>query len=935
MFIQPGKELLNRPLQYRQCVLRRQIPENAAYFQVKLLGGKQLEEYKDAVVQLKFPKITWRPFVVASEPFNWFEKGRTVEFKTSLGNGERLRGIVSDFDGKELADITANGTVWRWEAPRLGFFLVRFFCVTPAGKSIPIESETLTPITELCDGAQMLRKLIRLPRAEQAFVVANPLPIAGKGKNSSIFGSNIFPFEWDLSLQLQVIKLMNLTGHLRCHAFPWNEIERERGVYDWRKMDEAVALCEQAGFPQERLLANILGTPRWNSSKAGEDDGNWMTLSCFFAPKDLAPWGDFLAAAARRYPKIRMWELWNEPHLDGFSVFWQKSTPKRYVELMKTGYEALKKVSPRNTVISGGISMRYMPWYTEFLKEGGNNFCDMTGTHNGYDHTPFRQLEKSHNAPSHPIYETEWHTNLFDCRNTPYPTEAELSYWMLVNLANLLTQGKVGISAFAPFNPLPREMAPYKADVSGIQQVSGLFRTIPIYEPRHQAYALRVAVDLFEGKVNSIGAWTFMQGMQSAAAFESEKGKVLFFWIHDGNGSTAQPSPALQRAFAGKTVLDWEGNPVPNKKFQYRRVYYVLDPNLAPLAADGRKVFLLPTPRRVSGKLPLERRFSGYHTRLTEPRWMKLTHYEPQGGFKEQQPGLAGRYALEMTDQGIELLVEIQDRVHIAPDLPLGKQEFWNYDSLQFAIDTRGNGEREDMLEFVAGGRNRLLKIIAPTIEGELPTLYSEPGHEVKTGHVKIERRESHTSYRVSLPATALYPFQPRADMPLRFSLLVNDNNGKGREGTLEWGGGISKAKAPHQFGTLYVPTAPYPVAGMKDLRTVFQDAVITLGDTVIVKAAADTKRGSGVSASFAVVPGGHYRVSGEVRGSAGPLLIMCFGDQLKRLDFPATVLSNEWTKFSGEVEIPAGQKRLNVVLFRWQAPGASFEVRNFQVDGL
>ena len=61
-----------------------------------------------------------------------------------------------------------------------------------------------------------------------------------------------------------------------------------------------------------------------------------------------------------------MWELWNEPPLNGFSLFWKKSTPKRFVELLKTGYTALKALNPENIVISGGIGMRYMPFYNEF-----------------------------------------------------------------------------------------------------------------------------------------------------------------------------------------------------------------------------------------------------------------------------------------------------------------------------------------------------------------------------------------------------------------------------------------------------------------------------------------------------------------------------------------------------------------------------------------
>ncbi|MBL8994534.1 MAG: hypothetical protein JNM63_14410, partial [Spirochaetia bacterium] len=52
---------------------------------------------------------------------------------------------------------------------------------------------------------------------------------------------------------------------------------------------------------------------------------------------------------------------------------------------------------------------------------------------------------------------------------------------------------------------------------------------------------------------------------------------------------------------------------------------------------------------------------------------------------------------------------------------------------------------------------------------------------------------------------TELYPFnyEEAAFKAIRFSVLVNNNNGKGREGYLEWSSGIGAGKNPGFYGKL------------------------------------------------------------------------------------------------------------------------------------
>ncbi|GIO12726.1 hypothetical protein J19TS2_22810 [Cohnella xylanilytica] len=44
-----------------------------------------------------------------------------------------------------------------------------------------------------------------------------------------------------------------------------------------------------------------------------------------------------------------------------------------------------------------------------------------------------------------------------------------------------------------------------------------------------------------------------------------------------------------------------------------------------------------------------------------------------------------------------------------------------------------------------------------------------------------------------------------RQGLKLKFSLLVNDNDGRGREGWAEYNGGIGTSKDVHAFGDVFL----------------------------------------------------------------------------------------------------------------------------------
>src|SRR5204863_10014081 len=95
-----------------------------------------------------------------------------------------------------------------------------------------------------------------------------------------------------------------------------------------------------------KLALRVAGTPPW--ANGGR--------SRIWAPARVQDYADFLAAAARRYPSVRRWMIWNEPNrADSFRPNRANSAvgPRAYARLLDAAYGALKRASAAYRVIGG------------------------------------------------------------------------------------------------------------------------------------------------------------------------------------------------------------------------------------------------------------------------------------------------------------------------------------------------------------------------------------------------------------------------------------------------------------------------------------------------------------------------------------------------------------------------------------------------------
>jgi polysaccharide biosynthesis protein PslG len=141
-------------------------------------------------------------------------------------------------------------------------------------------------------------------------------------------------------------------------TFDWSRIETARGKYDLSYYDDYVAAAADHGI---RILPILFNPPNFY---LGRRHGR---ATC--PPRSNATFSSFARALVRRYgtkgtlwkerPGVRRlpitaWQIWNEPNLGMF--YWcGKANARRYVAMLRTVGEAIKKLDRRAEIVTAGI----------------------------------------------------------------------------------------------------------------------------------------------------------------------------------------------------------------------------------------------------------------------------------------------------------------------------------------------------------------------------------------------------------------------------------------------------------------------------------------------------------------------------------------------------------------------------------------------------
>ena len=153
------------------------------------------------------------------------------------------------------------------------------------------------------------------------------------------------------SLDQRVTTLQGLGVSLVRVTLRWDDVAaskpgqpRDPASYDWGDFGTTLDTLHARGLT---TLVTLYGSPRWANGGARPSR---LPASGF---------GDFAYAAARRFPWIRLWTVWNEPNN---GVFASPVSPSLYVRrLLNPAYAALHAANRRNQVAGGVTSPRKTP----------------------------------------------------------------------------------------------------------------------------------------------------------------------------------------------------------------------------------------------------------------------------------------------------------------------------------------------------------------------------------------------------------------------------------------------------------------------------------------------------------------------------------------------------------------------------------------------
>lgn len=222
---------------------------------------------------------------------------------------------------------------------------------------------------------------------------ATPVPTGPAETKSPDYGMQAFLW-WRPEVAQRDLELIRDAGFGWVkQEFAWREIEGlGKGRFDWSVTDRIVDQVQSVGGL--KIIARLDNEPSWASGRQYPDPAGVIMSP----PRDTQDFADLAFAVASRYRgRIAAYQIWNEPNL---SREWggQPPNPAAYVELLRVGYQAIKRADPNAIVISAGMAPTTR-WDdvalpdTEFLRRmynaGGRAYFDALGAHGaGYKAPP-------------------------------------------------------------------------------------------------------------------------------------------------------------------------------------------------------------------------------------------------------------------------------------------------------------------------------------------------------------------------------------------------------------------------------------------------------------------------------------------------------------------------------------------------------------------
>jgi hypothetical protein len=120
----------------------------------------------------------------------------------------------------------------------------------------------------------------------------------------------------------------------------WSEVQPRPGVFNWGGYDPVIKGLHSRGI---ETVLTLVSAPAWSNGGQGTN----------FAPTSGSSFATFAATAARHYPFVMRWLIWNEPNQRRWL---RPTTPAIYVRrLLNPAYAAIHSVRP-HALVGGGVT---------------------------------------------------------------------------------------------------------------------------------------------------------------------------------------------------------------------------------------------------------------------------------------------------------------------------------------------------------------------------------------------------------------------------------------------------------------------------------------------------------------------------------------------------------------------------------------------------
>lgn len=514
--------------------------------------------------------------------------------------------------------------------------------------------------------------------------------------------------------------------------------------------------------------------------------------------------------------KVRLHQIWNEWD-NGCAMDREKfgvGTVEDYVRLQNAVYPRLKKIDPQAIIISNSVC-RGDEWFEKMIQAGAMKSCDGLALHtyNYYDGgTPERwynrmlkirtMLHKYNNGKDFPLFITEmgYPTQIDSQGNTPEKSAAYLARLYLLARTlpfikgiwwyDFLNDGWKSTYNENNFGIVNADLTPKPAyyvmsDISQLVNNADFVKRIETKDP--DIWVLQFK---YPGGNDVLAMWsTHREDLWQICLCKTGVTGRSVQAHHAGRRAYRQP-------WGARSWVENRQNPLRPDELEFclSDLPLIIEGDLSNINIKSitRRIF----PERSRGACLLPQLFAEAASKNTLP---KKYHFGLDKNYttlsdenRKNKDDLDASFAIQYDRENIYLTVEVKDNVFWQKK---EIREAWQGDGLQLAFqvpDEKAERSAHTELE------------VALTPDGAkayLREIQSGKSNRILDDAVlKISTQNHTTTYFLAVSWKALGLPDMDKGAVMKFSLLVNDNDGNGRKGYLHWGNGIGNVKNPEEY---------------------------------------------------------------------------------------------------------------------------------------